>query len=116
MKAYHRFEWDCMDIDFMTIVDTQYYDADGNYSIDYEVRTKGELPLFVKFNEPFNVVNFPLVYNYLTFYNIDYSSKEQYLRFIVNHLGELVKGAFNISALNGHIDNLNDRNNIEGYQ
>ena len=36
MKAYHRFEWNVCDIDFMTITDVQYYDAEGNYS-DYHI-------------------------------------------------------------------------------
>ena len=115
MKAYYRFEWNICDIDFMTITDVQYYDAEGNYSIDYEVRTKGELPLFVKFNEPFNVKGFPMVYNYLSGRNMDYENKTEYIRKVINEFGEFLLDVGKV-MMQSSIEQIEHDKNIEGYQ
>ena len=41
MNKYYRFEWEFGEIDYFKVLDTQYYDDNGNYSIDYEVETRG---------------------------------------------------------------------------
>ena len=115
MKAYHRFEWNVCDIDFMTITDVQYYDADGNYSIDYEINNKGELPLMLKFQEPFNVKGFPMVYNYLTGRNMDYGNKTEYIRKVINEFGELLLDVGKV-MMQSSIEQIEHDKNIEGYQ
>ena len=115
MKAYHRFEWNVCDIDFMTITDVQYYDSDGNYSIDYEISNKGEPPLMLKIQEPFNVKGFPTVYNYLTGRNMDYVNKTEYTRKIINEFGEFLLDVGKV-LMQAAIEQVERDKNIEGYQ
>ena len=115
MKAYHRFEWDCMDIDFMTFTDIQYYDAEGNYSIDFEVKTQGEYPFMVRLHAPFNVKNFPVVYNYLTSLPIDYNDKIAYIQWIIEEFGNLIIHISKVMLESLAEEYYKDKN-IEGYQ
>ena len=115
MKAYYRFEWNICDIDFMTIADIQYYDSEGNYSIDYEIKNKGELPLMIKFQEPFNVKGFPMMYNYLTGRNMDYENKTEYIRKVINEFGEFLLDVGKV-MMQSAIEQIEHDKNIEGYQ
>lgn len=117
MTDYYKFKWNICMIDFMTVVDVQYYDEDGNYSIDYQVETQRELPLMLLFQEPFNVVNFPAVYNYLTADHVNYSSKNEYLRWIIHRFGELILIVESVIVkYKPDTENVNKDNDIEGYQ
>ena len=117
MKAYYRFEWNVCDIDFMTIIDAQYYDADGNYSIDYEVRTKGELPLSVRMSPPFDVEGYPLVYNVMTSMKmVNYNDRNEYLRDIVFNYAYFLKTFLNVKIMLPMEKNKNlGIDDIEGY-
>ena len=100
MKAYHRFEWEFSEIDYFKVLDTQYYDDNGNYSIDYEVETRGELPISVRMSPPFDVEGYPLVYNVMTSMQmIHYEDKNEYLRDVIFNYAYFLSSISNLKPI-----------------
>ena len=117
MNKYYRFEWEFSEIDYFKVLDTQYYDDNGNYSIDYEVETRGELPLSVRMSPPFDVEGYPLVYNVMTSMKmVNYNDRNEYLRDIVFNYAYFLKTFLNVKIMLPMEKNKNlDIDDIEGY-